>query len=949
MARSVFRRVYRARPLVSFIMLLPAALLVSWYAWTAFARVHAYRRMVEETSPLTLETLHIALHDQLEGDIRRMLMDPPPDPSSLYTFRLRVNRDSWDNLVDSANLDQGRPYVDAKVEHDGRMIDAEVRLRGTRHWHVGGMQKSLKVKLDKGELIHGHRIFNLLNDPTPMVVGQELISNLAEESDLLTPVSRFVRLKLNSKDLGIYHYETAADESLLRTSRRVPGGIYTSELPADQPTIELWNKTKHWTKVSSRTDSEEDRSDFADLERLLFHVHDASSRQFEDFVEHEIDLDAFARLDAIEVAFGGDQRDFRENHEYYFDPYRGRWEPIAGGIRGFRDDPEFNLVDNPVLLRLKMSPGYLSRRDRLLYELLTGKAAPSAVQGRATKLLMDLAPDLRTDPYWDSYRALPRIDTFHRRMVRPNTLSRLTLVVESELTTYGHRHAQLVGALEKNPLYIDLGPSRPAAESAATGRVTTPLELIVDGHAGVALTELSVSFAGDCERPALELWRGDVRLPAHDSGGQLMLDDELPLYPTIGIVPRRDPDERRGQVRSELVPSSYPLTLESGCPPRGVTARGRHLATDSRVVSRPSTAEQRARLPGRRLAPDDVPLFRVGEVAPHPWQLERAAPVALTLGPGEVVVEQTQVFEPHQTVTIAAGTHLRMGPSASLIFLGKVLFAGQQGQPIVVDSLEARRWGGIAVQGPRTAGSRLEHVIVSGGTKPVWRSIPYPAMLDIHHTSDILVADSQIGENAPETDAIHVAYVTGLRVMDTVLTQTAGDGLDLELSDADVRRARLINIGDDGLDLMGSQVRLSDSMILGAQGNGISGGEESVVKVHNTLIAASGVGVLAKNAAKVALSGSVLYGNETGVRTYQRTVRYAGDSEVTADVLFVAESRKQPVKRGDRESDRLDRGRVLLDLPQPGVLDHVLEDVLELQSWQALAGWIKDQRQEVVR
>jgi hypothetical protein len=414
-------------------------------------------------------------------------------------------------------------------------------------------------------------------------------------------------------------------------------------------------------------------------------------------------------------------------------------------------------------------------------------------------------------------------------------------------------------------------------------------------------------------------------------------------------VPRRDPDERRGDVRSELVPSSYPLMLESGCPPRGVTARGRHLATDSRVVSRPSSAEQRARLPARRLAPDDKPLFRVGEVAPHPWQLEPAAPLSLTLGPGEVVVEQTRVFEPHQTVTIAAGTHLRMGPRASLIFLGKVLFAGQQGQPIVVDSLGARRWGGIAIQGPRTAGSRLEHVLISGGTRPAWRSIPYPAMLDIHHTRDIVLADSHIGENAPETDAIHVAYVTGLRVTDTALTQTAGDGLDLELSDADVRRARLINIGDDGLDLMGSQVKLSDSMILGAQGNGISGGEESVVKVHNTLVADCRVGVLAKNAAKISLSGSVLYGNETGVRTYQRTVRYAGESEVTADVLFVAESRKKPVNRGDRDSDRLDRGRVLLDLPQPGVLDHVLEDVLELQGWQALAGWIKDQRQEVVR
>lgn len=953
MARSVFQRVYRARPLHSFIMCLPAALLVGWYAWAAFASVDRYRRAVNETGPLHLETLHIALHDQLESDIRRALMAPPPDPSSLYTYRLRVGQGDWDTLLRSADIEDDRPYVPAKVEHDGRLLDAEIRLRGSRHWHIGGTQKSLKVKLDKGELIHGHRIFNLLNDPTPMVVGQQLILNLAEESEILTPVSRFVRLKLNSKDLGVYHYETAADESLLRSSRRMPGSIFASRLPSNAATDELWSTSKHWTKVSSRTDSEQDQTDARDLDRFLFHVHRASARDFADFAAHELDLETFARLDAIDVAFGGDQRDFRENHEYYFDPYRGRWEPIAGGIRGFRDDREFNLVESPVLLRLKMTPGYLSRRDRLLYELLTGKAAPSAVQQRATRLLTELAPELRTDPHWDAYRELPRIDTFHRRMVRPNTLGRLSLVVESELVTYGHRHAHLVAELEKNPLYLDVGAATafaPATSGAsAAGSIATPLSFVVNGHAGVALSEVSVSFAAGCAAPAASLWRDGERLPAHGLGAELVLDAELLLFPSIGIVPRRDPSERRGHVRAELVPTAYPLTLVTSCPTKTVVARGRQLATDSRVVSRPVDAELRKRLPLARLGADAVPRFAAGEVAPHAWELESSPARDVRLGPGEVVIETTRIFEPGQTVTVAPGTHLRLGPQASLIFQGKVLFEGRPGAPIVVDALETARWGGIAIQGPASAGSRLAHVHVRAGTKPVWRSIPYPALINIHHTSDIELQSCRISGNAPDTDTLHVAYVDGLGVSDTTISKVNGDAFDLEYSRADVRRLRLLEAGDDGIDLMGSRLMLRDSVILGAHGNGISGGEESVVKVHNTLVASCGVGVLAKNAAKISLSGSLLFQNETGVRSYQRTVRYAGESEVTADVLFVAGSRKGPVERDDRDTDRLDRGRVLLDLPQPGVLDHLLQDVLELESWQELGRWVGEQPLEVVR
>jgi CotH protein len=952
MARSVFRRFYRARAFPSLLICLPGLLLVLWYTWSAFSRVDHYRRAVDEEGPLLLETLQIALHDQVETDIRRMLMGPPPDPSSLYTYRLRMKQQEWDKLVASAKQRKARPYVNGKVEHDGKLLDAEIRLRGNRHWHTDGAQKSLKVKLDKGELIHGHRIFNLINDPTSMVIGEQLILDLARESGVLSPRANFVRVKLNSKDLGVFHYETAADESLLRSAQRMPGSIYTSELPGSAKTDELWSKTEFWTKVSSRTDSDSDRADFSDLERFLHQVSHATFRAFYDFTRHELDLGSFARLDALDVAFGGDQRDFRENHNYYFDPYRGLWEPIAGEFRGFRDDPLFNLVDNPVLLRLKMTPGYLSLRDRVLYDFLTAEGSPSAIHARAARLLTELAPELRTDPNWDAYRQLPRVDAFHRRMLRPNTLSRLALVIESELTTYDHRHAQLVGALERNPLFISVGDTRSVSEpdlSGTNAAFSTRLGLIIDGHAGVALNELLVDFGAGCAAPQSELLAADVKVATAGQGGQLELTREMLLSPSIGIVPRTNPNERRGSVRGEVIPIEYELTLRSSCRPRGVLARGRHLATDSRVVSRPAPPELLARLPRQRLGAGDVPKFEAGEAAPHPWDLPTPEAEELSLGPGDVRIPETRVFEPHQTVTIRAGTRLLMGPEASLVFLGRVTFDGQRHQRIEIGPLTDVPWGGLAIQGAGTHGSRLSHVSIGGGTVPRFRAVAYPSMVDVHHTRDILIEGCVFGQNALDTDTLHAAYVDELDLHDTTFSKIPGDAVDLEYSNADVRRLRVVNAGDDALDLMGSRVTLADSMLLGAEGNGISAGEESQVNVQNTLIADCKVGVLAKNAAHVSLSGSVLFRNGTGVRSYQRTVRYAGESEVTANVLFVAQSSKDAVKRDDRKADALDRGRVLMDLPQPGVLDHVLQNVLEISDWQDLPRWIADQKEQAVR
>jgi hypothetical protein len=943
---GILRRIYRASLLPSLVICLPGVLLAFWYAWSAYARLDRYRRAVRQKAPIELETLQIALYDQLQSDLRRMWMAPPPSPSQLDAYALHLTRQAFSTLEDSADGEE-RPYVDAKLEHRGRVLDAEVRLRGGRHWHVGGAQKSLKVKLDKGELVEGHRVFNLINDPTPLVIGEQLVLDLAREAGLLAPVSDFVRLKINAKDFGVYHYETAADESLLRNARRLPGSIYESELPASAATEELWRAPEHWTKVASRTDSAADEADRTDLERFLRLVRSGNAREFHDFALHELNLEAFAQLDALEIAFGADTRDFRENHSYYFDPYRGTWEPLALQFRGFRDDPSFNLVENPLLLRLKLDPGYLSLRDRRLYEFLTGKGAPAALRARAAHLLERLAPELATDPYWDAYHQLPRIDAFHRRMVRPNTLRRLALVVESEFTTYSRRHAQLVSELERNPLYLELGTSEPVAEAPAQQErpeLRTPLRLLIDGHAGVALNALGLSFPSACDDASARLFRQGEELPAVTGSGQLELKQELLLYPSAGILARANPSARRGTVRGQELPIDYPLELRSRCAPERVVARGRHLASDARVVSRPAPAELLARLPVQRLAPEQVPALSVGEAAPHPWQLAAASSSEVRLGPGEVRIDASRVFEAGQSVTVPPGTQLRLAPGVSLVFLWPVHFLGQRQQPIVISGAESEPWGGIALQGPGTRGSEWHDVQLHGGTHPSFRSTEYPGLVDVHDSSDIVFDHCEFSDQVSKLDTLHFAYVQNGEIRDSSFRRSPGDAVDLEYSSVSLRMVRIAGAGDDGLDLMGSQVKLSDSLVIGAAGNGISAGEESHVDVQNSLLADCKVGVLAKNAAQVALSSSLLFRNGTGVHTYQRTVRYAGPSEVSANVLFVVGSTAAAVDRDDRTLDTLDQGRVLLDLPQRGTLDHVLEDVLELSEWEQLPRWLDEQQ-----
>jgi hypothetical protein len=923
---------------------LPGILICAWYGWNAFSAFDSYRRFVDPEIELGVADFQLSLHDTVSRDLRRMRLKSAPEDSRFERFELHLPPDSWNAIYGGNGPDQ--TYVPAELDLGKKLQPVELRLRGSKHWHVLSPQRSIKVRLPQGELYDGHRVFNLINDPNPMIVGEELILDLARESGVLTPRSTFARVVVNGSDLGVMRFETQPDEGLLRLRHRMPGSIYSSNLSSDTATKQLWSGTEHWRKAAWRRESE--KTSFAELERLLERIGHATTREFVDFARSEIDLESFATHDAVDVIFGGDQHDFRDNHKLYFDPYRGKFEPVASNFRGYKHEAYLNLVESPILLRLKYVPEYLSTRARILHDLLVGEGRVAAVKRRGRKIFRRLAPELMSDRYFDAYKMLPGVDRFHRQMMRPMDIEDAVLVFESEISTYATRHAFLVKQIQKNPLWIVRGETR-QKELPVVSEIGLPIEpqppsyaadfeLVVDGQAGVSLEEVRVSFADDCEDPWWRVW----------FDGRPLEELTLQLHPRVELVAREDPGRAEGEVRALAAPASYPFQLESSCPPTDLRAWGTHLATGTRVRSRPVPDELLARVPKSPLGADEVPRFAAGEASPDPHKLLEPAPRSVRLGPGDVEVRQTRVYGSHQSVEVAAGTRLRMAGGTSLIFLGPVRFAGSEGQPVVVEGAGQEPWGGIAIQGRATAGSTLEHVIVRGGTVPAWRLVPYPGTVDIHDTERITLRHCRFGGNREADDMVHAVYVDDLVVEDCLFEDTAGDAIDLEFVDGALRRVEMRRLGDDGLDLMGSDVVLADSVVVGCAGYGVSAGEETEARVRDSLLAACETGVLAKNASAVALTGALLYDNRVGVRLYKRTVRYAGDSRVDADTLYAVNCDRTG-RTDDESSELLFLGRVERRIPGDGSLDHLLEDVLGLSDPEQVERFVTERRGEAGR
>lgn len=933
---SLMVRLLRIRVGSALILAMPALLLIVWYGWAALGSHLAYNMASGRSEPLTMELLHLHLHDRLSRDVRRLFIPAPRPDSELPTYSLFLGNEDLDLLDRNVPPKDGASYVNGYLQHDDEVIDVRVRYRGTRHWDWRTPQKSWKVRTNPGQFLDGRNVFSFHNTPDPLPFDEQIVLDVARESGLLVPDYYPCRLVLNKVYMGVYFYSAQPDEGLLRQNRRMPGWMWSGNgAPADPDTgvSSLWRSKRHWKSVAKPLDAEAGGNE---LKRLLKMVRKGTDVEFARFALDHLDMDKLALFDALDVVFGGNQHDFDKNHKLYFDPYRGRFEPIAWNFRGWRHERDLNRTDNPLLLRLKATPEYLTRRNRRVLELLAGLASPAAIRERGETLLRQLESDQARDPHWDAYHLLPRMGGWYRQLPRPMNHEKQAEVFAVRMATMAERAAYLRRELGEDKLTVSLaGPPPPPGSTATT------LDVLLDGHAGYRLEEIGFEWPPDCA-PARWTLSADRSLDGAPGADDLTLASsdqptafrglELNVYPGL-VLESRTPHKRRGAVRAGPQLRRYRLFVEAGgCVPKRAVMRWRNLLTDvesertAEAVAAPAAAG-----PTGACTPE-VAIGLAGHTSAHPWCHPIEQRETVRLGPGEVAVTDTRVYQRGQHVTIEPGTTFRLSKRASLIFLGPVRAVGTAAAPIRFLPASEKRWGGLALQGPATAGSRLAHVQVRGGSHPRWGLTQFPGMVSVHDTSDVQLSDLTLGDHQKSDDALHVAYVRGFELKRAEIRDVAGDAIDLEFSQGELTGLTVVDVGDEAIDLMGSDVTVSDARLVGSGGSAISAGEGSRLVLRDSVLASGRTALLVKNASRATLERVLLYQNDLGVRVEAKSPRYGKASRIEASSTYAPGC----VTTVDFSPEKTPKSLSIAEQLEPNDLGALRARVLGLESWSQL-------------
>lgn len=896
-------RLFRISLLSAAMLSLPFLLMTGYYSYRALTTHYRYNAALRQDEPLTLELFHLHLYDLLHRDVRRLAMPEVPRDSALPTLNLLLGNGELAELDGNLPPDEGKgEYVTGYLQKGARSYSVKVRYRGRRHWHWNYPQKSWKIRLQEGEFFNGRDTLGILNTVSPMPFSEQVILDIAREEGLLTPDYYPVRLHLNGTPMGVHFLQTQPDEGLIRSGRRIPGGLFSgSKAPIDERTgvSSLWQDVAHWKKVA--TSQTEKLKDFHRLEALLTIVGAGGQAQFSDFAQRHLNLERFALLDALDVIFGNDQHDFHQDHKLYFDPYRARFEPVAWGFGRWRNPNRLNRTDNPLLLRLKELPEYLTLRNKTVLRLLDGSCHPTQIRARVGGLFDALRADQLTDPFWDAYRLLPSLGRYYRQMVRPMDIERQSLVFETIMERYERRVAFVREEL--------LRPGLTATwEAAGEGRWRGTVAVTVAGEAGYRLDSIHARAVSGCREPAFR-FRLDRNLSGMPESSEPLLVDFRPMVvPGSALEARGRIHPLRGAVRAVPQQQTYRVFVEGDCAPVGITVVATHgLSGEAvRLEAAPALLEAASFNCDGDYAMVD------GQAARHPWCAPYAPATVVELGPGTVKIGEDREYGPETTVRILPGTELRLGKRVSLVFRGKVLAEGTAAAPITFTG-KKKRYGGVALQGSGTAGSRFRHVRFEKGRHPEWGLGLYPGLLNIHDTSDILLEHCQFGPNRGADDVLHVAYVTELALEGVQFEVSAADALDIEFSEGTLVNVVVEKAGDECLDLMGSRLNVRDSRFSHCGGSAISAGEESRVNLVDSYLGGGGTGLLIKNASRALVDGVLFHNLKTAVDVRVMSDRYEKRSKLKGDELLVLDCeqalisdkklKKQPVVRIPDESE----------------------------------------------
>lgn len=825
---------------------------------------YSYQKSIFPKIELTLDRFHFFFKNELKKEwLKLTAPEPLPDVNSpLKTFHISVNQADIDLLNSNLPLSGKEQYIDGalKISDDGisKVRNIKLRYRGDNNFHWLYGQKSMRIKLRGDDTYEMEKKFNLINTPNLYFHRDIIAYSLARRLGLITPDNYPVRVFINGVYKGVYSYLSQVNEHLLRKQKRMPGSIYFGDYASinEFGVRNLWDNEKFWVKKASR--NAEQKKNREDLLFFLNAPYEPDEKKFFNIFYQNFDTEKFFNYMAIDRLVASRHHDYHHNHKIYFDPYKGKFEPIEWDIRTWSQSDKKNVTFYPLLLKVMKNPILDWEIDKKVYSLIKNNINKYFI-GQIDDLYDQVKDDLKSDYLKDN-------------AIRTKLFATWTSVPFSMDQYYNQLQSdkKLITARIENlkKLY---------------NRVSINYDVNAYAHNKYLLT---IKLAG--HSPVILNFNSDIKVKRKIKGRfETDAISRIRLFPGRKLIKniRKPPIATLGRDEVVNVPQFYEFAVETDNIP--VFIDKIQAENDITGKSVQLTAEKFA------VQYDDGVI--------HPWDFITPEDRVTELK-GTINLSGTKVFKKNEHVVIKPGTRFIMDEKASVFFYGKVTAIGIKEAPILFLAKDPKRpWGVVALQGKATKNSIFEYVEFENGSVDTQNLIHYTAPFNIHDTDGFEVRHCRIGPNFVGDDGMHVAYATGI-IDNCEFYDGLSDGLDIDISEVTVTNNIFYKSGNDGLDIMTTIMNASNNIFIDTGDKGISVGEWSQAHITDSLFLRTNIGIEIKDKSRVTADNLIIADSKkTAIHLYNKNNHYDEGGFLNGEAIWLLGNTKV---KADKRSDK---------------------------------------------
>ena len=237
-------------------------------------------------------------------------------------------------------------------------------------------------------------------------------------------------------------------------------------------------------------------------------------------------------------------------------------------------------------------------------------------------------------------------------------------------------------------------------------------------------------------------------------------------------------------------------------------------------------------------------------------------------------------------VIIPAGVKVQFKPGDEINIIEKgfilsfspVKMIGTSSNPITISSSDSSGNGFHIISARAT--SELIHVIFSGLSNLDYKSWKLPSAVTFYE-SPVNINNCTFAKNNCE-DALNIFRSTPYLFENSIISNTFSDAFDADFSNGIIRNCKIINSGNDGVDISGSQITIENTEFINIEDKAISAGENSSMEIDSISIDGASLAIVAKDLSTVNISNSVITNSPVVYCAFQKKKEF-GPSSITAN------------------------------------------------------------------